>query len=161
MKTFEKLGHKKPHAPVKKEEDDGASKDRPLSPTETTVDETQPSIAVKAEGSASDAVDATARKAEELGSAVLDPLVEEKGKTNTPPGPNADHKRRKSDLHRTNGAATSKAAGKPYVGLFEASLKMDSSPPEIEIKDLRKGVAGGTKLWTESLACLICGSTIN
>ena len=49
----------------------------------------------------------------------------------------------------------------PWDGLFDVSIKMDSSPPLLEFVDLREGIVGGEKTWTETIKCLVCGSQIN
>jgi hypothetical protein len=59
-----------------------------------------------------------------------------------------------------NGYTAREKAQKPYLGLFQASLKMDASPPEIEIEDLRENVEGGEKKWTEPIKCLLCQTQV-
>ncbi len=50
----------------------------------------------------------------------------------------------------------------PWEGLFEATLKTeDVEPPLIEFKDIREGVVGGEKTWTERVKCLLCGNQVN
>ncbi|CAK7225416.1 hypothetical protein SCUCBS95973_005857 [Sporothrix curviconia] len=53
---------------------------------------------------------------------------------------------------------------KPYDKLFEAELlltPLDSSAPTmIEIRDLRRKVEGGEKVWMEPAECPVCGSAI-
>jgi hypothetical protein len=51
---------------------------------------------------------------------------------------------------------------KPWLGLFEVSMKMaDQGPPLLEFKDLRQGIEGGEKTWTEPVKCLVCGNNVN
>ncbi|TXB97986.1 hypothetical protein FocTR4_00017143 [Fusarium oxysporum f. sp. cubense] len=65
---------------------------------------------------------------------------------NEEPGANIDEKGHK------------KAAGpKPYVGLFEADLKTQCSPPVWEIRDLRRNGGADDETWTEGVHCLLCG----
>jgi hypothetical protein len=65
--------------------------------------------------------------------------------------------RRKSrKSQEPNGVST---GGKPYLGLFEATLQKDSSPPMVEIHDLREGIEGD-KIWLEPIDCLVCGARV-
>jgi hypothetical protein len=60
--------------------------------------------------------------------------------------------------------ANGEGGGRPWEGLFEATLKTaDMGPPLIEIRDLREAVvaAGGEKSWTEPVKCLLCGNQVN
>ncbi|KAH6984197.1 hypothetical protein BKA56DRAFT_630709 [Ilyonectria sp. MPI-CAGE-AT-0026] len=50
---------------------------------------------------------------------------------------------------------------KPYIGLFEATLKLDDGPTMWTIQDLRENVSGGEKIWNEQAHCLLCGETID
>ncbi len=70
-------------------------------------------------------------------------------------------------LGRESGELRKKASrddrkdAKPWAGLFEASLDAErEGPPKMELKDLRKDVAGGEKTWTEPVNCLLCGTTV-
>ncbi|KAM0461324.1 hypothetical protein ACHAPV_004643 [Trichoderma viride] len=49
---------------------------------------------------------------------------------------------------------------KPWEGLFEATLKMNEGPTVWEITDLREGIEGGEKKWTEQAYCLLCSTVI-
>ncbi|CAK7267200.1 hypothetical protein SEPCBS119000_002419 [Sporothrix epigloea] len=53
---------------------------------------------------------------------------------------------------------------KPYDKLFEAELLLTplhpSAPTMIEIRDLRRKVTGGEKVWMEPAECPVCGSAI-
>ncbi|KAF5704669.1 hypothetical protein FMUND_12397 [Fusarium mundagurra] len=54
-----------------------------------------------------------------------------------------------------------KVAGrKPYVGLFEADLKTQCSPPVWEIRDLRRNGGANHDTWTEEVHCLLCGGLV-
>lgn len=53
-----------------------------------------------------------------------------------------------------------KSSKKPWEGLFEASLKMNEGPTVWQITDLREGVEGGEKKWTEQAHCLLCDTII-
>jgi hypothetical protein len=50
---------------------------------------------------------------------------------------------------------------KPYVGLFEATLKLDDGPIKWKICDLQEHVLGGEKAWDEEVYCLLCGVIID
>lgn len=159
MRTYDQLGEDKPHNPageavVKKDEADAESKNPPLSPTDTGLDETRQTIDVKADESqdkAKGSITAADDKAE--GTAVVAAPGESPAEAEAPG--------RKKRARVSDAAAAKEKAAKPYLGLFSASLKMDFSPPLIEIADLREGVAGGDKSWTEALRCIICDSLIN
>ena len=187
MKTYERLGKAKPHKvfvePLKKEEkeDDDTAKNPPLSPTETGADETQATIDVKSDEVVQDNVQVKGSDDESSPPARGTSELEDKASSETPKpaaqemaaasaapkteGATASGRRRRS----TKGASTAAAANgytarekaqKPYLGMFQASLKMDASPPEIEIEDLRENVEGGEKKWTESIKCLLCQTQI-
>ncbi|KKO98179.1 hypothetical protein THAR02_09723 [Trichoderma harzianum] len=53
-----------------------------------------------------------------------------------------------------------KSSKKPWEGLFEATLKMNEGPTVWEVTDLREGVEGGEKKWTEPAYCLLCDTLI-
>jgi hypothetical protein len=60
------------------------------------------------------------------------------------------------------GAEANGDSARPWEGLFEATLKTaDMGPPVIEFRDLRDGVEGGEKTWTEPVKCLLCGNQVN
>jgi len=53
-------------------------------------------------------------------------------------------------------------SSKPWEGLFEVTLKMaEQGPPLLEFKDLRVGIVGGERTWTEPVKCLVCGNQVN
>lgn len=62
---------------------------------------------------------------------------------------------------RKKGSEAYGEAGKPYIGLFDVSVRMDTSPPVLEFTDLREGIVGGDRTWTQQIECLVCGATIN
>ncbi|MBE3045566.1 hypothetical protein IMZ48_24070 [Candidatus Bathyarchaeota archaeon] len=158
MRTYERLGEDKPHNPaaaVKKDED-AESKNPPLSPTDTGLDETRQTIDVKADESqdkdqAKGSITAADDKTE--ATAMVAAPTESPAPAETPG--------RKKKSRVSDAAAAKEKAAKPYLGLFSASLKMDFSPPTIEIVDLREGVGAGEKSWTEALRCILCESLIN
>ncbi|UKZ46559.1 hypothetical protein TrVGV298_000764 [Trichoderma virens] len=53
-----------------------------------------------------------------------------------------------------------KSSKKPWEGLFEATLKMNEGPTVWQVTDLREGVEGGEKKWTEPAYCLLCDTLI-
>ena len=60
------------------------------------------------------------------------------------------------------GSKANGESARPWEELFEATLKTaDVGPPLIEFKDLREGVVGGEKTWTERVKCLLCGDEVN
>lgn len=49
----------------------------------------------------------------------------------------------------------------PWEAFFEASLRIEQArPPVVEFTDLRRDLVGGVKTRTESVRCLLCGTTI-
>ncbi|KAL2260131.1 hypothetical protein VTK26DRAFT_5958 [Humicola hyalothermophila] len=181
--TFNRLGTDKPHiAPVttKTEEDSDEAK-RPLSPTETGADaSTQHSIDVKPEGGSADAVhagtkdnvevkqaddeDAPAAPEDTIPERPAEPRAKsETAETETPSKPAVGKSTpgRKPGRPRKKGAEANGDSARPWEGLFEASVSVEQGPPVVEIKDLREGVVGGEKAWSERVKCLICGIQVN
>lgn len=134
--------------PVHAKTDELGSGQRPLSPSESGAAQTaQQSIDVKSEdqkptntGNA-DGVRATG-KSESSTVPIVVPRSESKPKGRP----------RKSDVNHVN--------SKPYQGLFTAVIN-DTTPPVVEIQDLRENVAGGEKTWTEPIHCLLCHAEIH
>ena len=186
LATYRRLGTDKPHIaehPVAKDDKAVDEAKRPLSPKETGVAvSTQQSIDVKqsvetpaaaaTQANTGDSVDVkgagepstTAASGSQTGgaagtqpqSAVDKSALESPSVQGTPS---------KTGTPAKKGKGRKKAAGavepKPYQGLFSISLRMSTSPPVLEIKDLREGIVGGEKQWTEPIKCLVCGSQIN
>ena len=50
---------------------------------------------------------------------------------------------------------------KPYLELFQVTLRMSDGPMVWEIKDLRPSSAGSAKTWSESVLCLLCGADMS
>lgn len=152
MQVYERLGTDKPHrtegAPVKEEKPEEAT--RPLSPTDAEEKETQPTIDVRS-GETQDNVH------------VKKNIRESPRETETPtPGPTPSRSIAAASAKGSAKKGRKKKAAdyKPYLGLFEASLKMQEGPTAWEIRDLRENVTGGDKTWTEKAYCLICGASI-
>ncbi|KEY65178.1 hypothetical protein S7711_08286 [Stachybotrys chartarum IBT 7711] len=152
-RTYEELGTDKPHVseqPAVKEEKDDEKGARPLSPTETRGEETQPTIDVRG-GEATNNVlvkqadGETPRTTETPTPGPIATPVE------TPAKPLLEKKPRKRKH----------TGSKAYQGLFEATLKMDDGPTMWEIKDLRENVSGGDRTWTEQAQCLVCRKAID
>ncbi|KAI8628033.1 hypothetical protein F5Y19DRAFT_465372 [Xylariaceae sp. FL1651] len=148
MKTFARLGTDKPHKParVKNEELEGGQ--RPLSPSESgAAQTTQQSIDVKPE-------DQETIRLAGVGNA--GPTVKAEGRM-VPIVVGSESKRRgrprKSEVSEV-------ATTNPYEGLFSAVVN-DTTPPMVEIQDLRENVTGGEKSWTEPLHCLLCDAEIH
>ncbi|KAK4116476.1 hypothetical protein N656DRAFT_794782 [Canariomyces notabilis] len=180
--AYRRLGTDKPHvSPVTpKKEENGDEGKRPLSPTETGAE--QHSIDVKAETGSADAVhvnmkdnvDVKQADDEDAPAELEDSIVERstEARSATSERANADtpHKSatgkstpgRRPGRPRKKGSEANGESARPWEGLFEASLKMmDIGPPLIEFKDLREGIVGGEKTWTEPVKCLLCGTKVN
>ncbi|KAI0460047.1 hypothetical protein F5B21DRAFT_453024 [Xylaria acuta] len=148
MKTFARLGTDKPHKParVKTEEPEGGQ--RPLSPSESGAAQTaQQSIDVKPE----DHQTIRLADVENTGSSV-------RAETRMVPIIAASEPKRKGRPRKSEAAEVVNT--KPYEGLFSAVIN-DTSPPVVEIQDLRESVTGGEKSWTEPLHCLLCNAEIH
>jgi hypothetical protein len=69
---------------------------------------------------------------------------------------------RKPDRPRKKGSKANGESTRPWEGFFEAALKTaDMGPPLIEFRDLREGVVGAEKTWTERVKCLLCGNQVS
>jgi len=149
MKTFARLGTDKPHKSPRGKIGDFENGQRPLSPSETGAAQTaQQSIDVKPD-------DQNTIKLADVDGAGGTPKLD--NRTVPVVVARSDSKRkgrpRKSDA---NGLASTKL----YEGLFSAIVN-DSTPPLIEIRDLRENITGGEKMWTEPIHCLLCNSAIH
>jgi len=183
-KTYSRLGTDKPHLPpesteTKKGEDDAEGK-RPLSPTEPgTAVSAQHSIDVKSGESAingSDNVDVKQADDDDAHAAPEDSASQ------TASGrPRRSTSEKADPAISTNGKSVGKTAAskkgsarpkkkgdanaeplRPWLGLFEAALLTEvNGPPTIEVKDIREGIVGGIKVWTEPVTCLLCGNKVN
>lgn len=155
MNTYKRLGADKPHKPtaVKKEDRDGEGPQRPLSPSESgAAQSTQQSIDVKPEEHQ------TIKLVEaENGTTQMD--VDGPDSSTIPVAYNGADAKKKGRRRKPEAGGSS--ASKPYLGRFEAVIRDDLSPPSVEIKDLREGVEGGEKSWTEPINCLVCHKAIH
>ncbi|KAF9769327.1 hypothetical protein IL306_013268, partial [Fusarium sp. DS 682] len=134
---------------VKEEKAEEAT--RPLSPTDAEEKETQPTIDVRS-GETNDNVH------------VKKAARETHGETGTPtrgPTPSRSIVNASAKGSAKKGRKKKTGDSKPYLGLFEATLKMQDGPTAWEIRDLRENVTGGDEAWTEKAHCLLCGSTID
>ena len=186
--TYKRLGTDKPHvaAVTAKKEENGDEGKRPLSPSETGADgSTEHSIDVKAEGAPADAVhvstkdngtkatpaaadDEDAQAAPEDSLPVRSAKAREASENTDTPSKAAGAAGSKATPGRKPGRPRKKGpeangdSARPWEGLFEATLKTaDIGPPTIEFRDLREGVVGGEKSWTERVKCLLCGDQVN
>lgn len=178
-KTFARLGRDKPH--VNPESKDGKETDeakRPLSPTETGAAVSAHSIDVKADGESDsvqvgtkDSVDVKQSEDEDAPGAPEDSIVEpsveppSKSESQTPTKATSIKltNKGKAGRPRKKGEANGDSA-KPWEGLFEVTLKMAADRNDamtLEFKDLREGIKGGEKTWTEKVHCLVCGAEVN
>ncbi|KAG7421694.1 hypothetical protein DER46DRAFT_48417 [Fusarium sp. MPI-SDFR-AT-0072] len=153
LQVYERLGTDKPHrtegSAVKEEKPEEAT--RPLSPTDAGEKETQPTIDVRS-GETSDNVH------------VKKAARETPRETETPtPGPTPSRSITTASVKGSakKGRKKKAADSKPYLGLFEATLKMQDGPTAWEIRDLRENVTDGDKTWIEKAHCLLCGSSID
>jgi len=70
--------------------------------------------------------------------------------------------KRNARPRKSKGHDANSESARPWEGKFEATLKMpDIGAPLIEIHDLREGVKGGEKTWTEPVICLVCGAQVH
>ncbi|KAI0136222.1 hypothetical protein BJ170DRAFT_677102 [Xylariales sp. AK1849] len=153
LDTYKRLGKDKPHKslPVKEEEAAANGPKRPLSPSESGAAQTaQQSIDVKPE-------ETRTIKLADVENAPDAMVIDAKGDGTIPVASNSEPKKRgrprKSEVPETDDS-------KPYLGLFEAVIRNDLSPPVVEINDLRQGVTGGEKSWTEPIRCMLCHHVI-
>jgi hypothetical protein len=185
-KTYKCLSTDKPHLPpvIAEREESGDEGKGPLSPPETGADgSTEHSIDIEAKVAPSDLVHVGMKDNVEVRQAADDeatsaapedslPLpaaqtwsTSEKTNTGTPSKPaNAGESTpgRKPGTLRKKGSESNGESARPWEGFFKATLKMvDMGPPLIEFRDLREGVVGGEKTWTEPIKCLLCGSRVN
>lgn len=148
LRTFERLGTDKPHKlnPLKEEQETEGGK-RPLSPSESGVAQTtEQSIDVKPEE----------QKTVKLADVenVLPSIKAERASVGLTNEAKKKGRGRKSEANDPN-------TPKPYEGYFSAIIRNDVSPPVVEITDLREGISGGEKEWTELVDCLVCGQQIH
>ncbi|OBS16533.1 hypothetical protein FPOA_12852 [Fusarium poae] len=153
MQVYERLGTDKPHRSegflVKEENPEKAI--HPPSPTDAEEKEAQPTINIRP-GETNDNVH------------VKKAARETPHETETPtPGQTPSRSIATASAKGSAKKGYKKKTGysKPYLGLFEATLKMQDGPTAWEIRDLRENVTGGDKTWTEKAHCLLCGSTID
>ena len=167
-----------------KNEESGDEGKRPLSRSETGADgSTEHSINVEAKAAPSDAVHVGMKDNIEVRQAAdgeAASAAPEDSLPSQPPDAQATSENTNADTTSnpaTAGESTpgrqparllkkgSKANGesaRPWDGLFGAALKMaDMGPPLIEFKDLREGVVGGEKTWTERVKCLLRENQVN
>ncbi|KAF4432398.1 hypothetical protein F53441_13835 [Fusarium austroafricanum] len=153
MQVYERLGTDKSHRSegLVVEEEKPEEAIRPLSPTDAEEKETQPTIDVRS-GETNDNVH------------VEKAARETPRETETPiPGPMPSKSIATASAKGSAKKGRKKKTGdsKPYLGLFEATLKMQDDITAWEIRDLRENVTRGDKTWTEKVHCLLCGSTID
>ncbi|KAI1499202.1 hypothetical protein F5X99DRAFT_294822 [Biscogniauxia marginata] len=151
LNTYKRLGTDKPHKPAPvKEEEDGEGGKRPLSPSESgAAQTTEQSIDVKPE-------DQQTIKLADVENAVPTVTAEDPMTVSV----NASSKSKQRGRPRKS-EPNDPGTARPYEGLFEATITNDTSPPLVEITDLRENVTGGEKTWAEPLHCLLCGEKIH
>ncbi|RKL20550.1 hypothetical protein BFJ72_g15023 [Fusarium proliferatum] len=153
IRVYERLGTDRPYRAkgsiVKEEKPEEAT--HPLSPTDDEEKTTQPTIDV---GSGETNDNVYVRKA----------ARETPRDAETPtPGPTSSRSIATASVKGSakKGRKKKIADSKPYLGLFEATLKMQDGPTAWGIRDLRENVTGGDETWTEKAHCLLCGSSID
>jgi hypothetical protein len=161
MQVYERLGTDKPYRTersiAKEEKPEEAT--RPLPPSDAEEKETQPTIDVRP-GETNDNVHVKKH--------MKKAVCETPRETETPTtGPTPSRSFATASVKGSARGSAKKgrkmktADSKPYLGLFEATLKMQDGPTAWEIRDLRENVKGGNKTWTEKAHCLLCGSSID
>ncbi|KAK3329736.1 hypothetical protein B0H66DRAFT_36038 [Apodospora peruviana] len=184
--VWERLGADKPHLPPEalKEEKNGDEAKRPLTPNETgAAVSAQHSIDVKSGGGdtadTNDNVEVKQADDEDAQVAPEDSVPETSAEPQAPGGkaesdaaskatPGKSTPGRKPGRPKKKDTQANGDSSKPWEGLFEVNLKTESQPgkkeeglPLLEFKDLREGIVGGLKIWTEPVKCLVCGSWVN
>jgi hypothetical protein len=183
--AYKFLGSDKPHLPpvMTRKENSGDEGKCLLSPPETGADgSTEHSMSVEAEAMPSDAVHVGMKDNVEVRQAADGEAASAAPEDFLPLRPHEARVTSENTIADTTGKPAtagestpgrklgrplkkgSKANGesaRPWEGLFEAALKTaDVGPPLIEFKDLREGVVGGEKTWTERVKCLLCGNQV-
>ncbi|TQV95851.1 Bromo adjacent region [Cordyceps javanica] len=154
-RVYQRLGTDRPHIPeppaIKKEEEDSIKRESPqapLSPPKGDDDQLRATIAVHGDAN----TDAAVKQSDE-GTPKLPEPTPPAAQLPLPEMPIRGLARKKSARSR---GPTSKS----WLDLFEADLRMSDGPMVWEVKDLRQGVTGGSKTWTEPALCLLCGHII-
>ncbi|EXK75776.1 hypothetical protein FOQG_19459 [Fusarium oxysporum f. sp. raphani 54005] len=153
MQVYERLGTDKPQqiegSSVKEEKPEEAT--RPLSPIDAEEQKAQSTVNVR---------DGTTQDNVHVKKAVRETPRETETLT---PGPTPSRSIASASVKGSakRGRKKKIADSKPYLGLFEANLKMQDGPTAWEIRDLRENVTGGDKTWTEKASCLECGANID
>jgi hypothetical protein len=181
--TYERLGTDKPHiseaAPKDSKKEEEETK-RPLSPTESgAAVSAQHSIDVKS-GKDTETGGETVKDNVDVGVAddedpfaVPDDAAPESGDKaaaekdkvqSETAGKSLAGKSgpgRKPGKSRKKATENGNADSHPYDGLFKVTLRMQENIPVLDFEDLRDGIVGGDKTWTERVNCLVCGAQIN
>lgn len=154
-RVYDRLGTDRPHIPepppIKKEAVDAVKRESPqapLSPPKGEDEHPRATIAVHGDADTDAAVKQT-----DVGMP--------KPTEPTPPATHLPRPERPSrGLLRKKSAKGRLPNSKPWLELFEGDLRMNDGPMVWEMKDLRQGVTGGSKTWTEPPFCLLCHNTI-
>ncbi|GJN72996.1 ebs-bah-phd domain-containing protein [Purpureocillium lilacinum] len=156
-RVYDELGTDKPHKsndlPVKMETDDAPNPAlRSTTPT-----------GIKGEGTQSPAGLKQGPNGDVAPPKQLDgitPKATESPAPGTPIAATIEKPSRSSSVKRGRGKKAA-VESKPYEGLFEAELILDNGPTAWQITDLRQGVTGGDRTWTQPATCLVCGTKID
>lgn len=162
MKVWDELGALNPKkASDVKEEKLEQQANRPLSPVEpgsaTVANELPIQVKTDGEGDTVKASGDSVDVKEERDRTTESSAQPQNGRASTTQTPSAEVPRkigpgrgRKKPEHDLN--------IRPYEGKFDATFKPEEDV--FEIQDLREGVEGGLRTWTEQVQCLVCGSRI-
>lgn len=173
-KVYDRLGQSTPHIQDTKDSSDdpkatAAVQQEPMSPWETPTLQTEATIDVVGADTKPDTMapaswsmeDASFGQSMPNGVKSSNTLLESVPAYMEPSPGGLDATAKKINAStKKRGRNSTAAKEKPYLGLFEAELRMNQVPVVWEITDLRNNVPGGVKVWTESASCLVCNSTI-
>ncbi|KAL7940076.1 hypothetical protein V8C42DRAFT_364396 [Trichoderma barbatum] len=159
-RVYDRLGMEYPHKsekPAIKEETKEDTKDKPKEGTKGDLPYGLLSPSVEGEDRKSPIVANSEKKDQALVKQRDDELSKDT-ETPIPAPPNPSDKSSKSALAKRG--KRKKSSKKPWGGLFEATLKLNEGPLVWQVTDLREGVEGGEKKWTELAYCLLCDTLI-
>ncbi|KAJ3499491.1 hypothetical protein NLG97_g273 [Lecanicillium saksenae] len=156
-RVYNRLGTDEPHtpepAPVKKEEEHAVKRESPQAPlSPPKVEDEQPRATIAVHGDAN--TETPLKQSDE-------DTPKQAAPTPTPPAQRLSLPERPvKGLAQKKSTKGRGSVAKPWLGLFDADLRMSDGPMVWEMKDLREGVTGGSKTWTESALCLLCSHKI-
>ncbi|KAJ6779554.1 hypothetical protein PWT90_05178 [Aphanocladium album] len=155
-RVFNQLGTDRPHIPepsaVKTEEEHAVKRESPQAPlSPPRGEDEQPRATIAVHGDAN--TETPIKQSDEDTPKPAQP---------TPLAPQMSlPERPMKGLARKKSAKGRGSAVKPWLGLFDAELRMNDGPMVWKVKDLRQSVTGGSSTWTESAFCLLCNHKID